>query len=67
MTVELSSPDIDDLSLGISGEDDGKVYTNYQVKNNGGEVDLPTTQGYYLDVYAVDGRSTSFTLKVTIK
>jgi hypothetical protein len=67
MTVELSSPNLDDLSFGIYGQDDGQVYTNYQVKNSGGEVKLPTTQGYYLDVYSTSGESTSFTLKVTIK
>jgi hypothetical protein len=67
MTVELTSPNLDDLSLGITGQDDGEVYVDYQVKNSGGEVNLPITQGHYLDVYSTSGESIPFTLKVTIK
>ena len=67
MTVKLSSPNLDALSLGIVGQADGKVYLNYEVKSREGEVVLPTTQGYYIDVYSVSGESTSYTLKVTIR
>lgn len=67
MTVELSSPELNNLSMAISGQEDGQAYIRYQVKNNGGELELPTTQGYYLDVYATAGESTDFTLEVTIK
>ena len=67
MTVKLNSPNINALSLGIVGQADGKVYLNYEVKNREGEVKLPSTQGYYIDVYSVNGKSTSFTLKVTIR
>lgn len=67
MTVKLNSPNINALSLGIVGQADGKVYLNYDVKNREGEVKLPSTQGYYIDVYSVNGKSTSFTLKVTIR
>jgi len=66
MTVKLSSPNLDDLSLGIVGEKDGQVYLRYEVKNSGGTIELPATQGYYIDVYSTSGKSTSFTLKVTI-
>jgi hypothetical protein len=67
MTVELYSPNLDDLSMAISGEQDGQVYLRHEVKNSGGEITLPSDQAYYLDVYAVNGNSTSFTLQVTIK
>jgi hypothetical protein len=67
MWVDLTSDNLDDLSIGVVGEDDGQVYINYKVKNDGGEVDLPTTQGYYIDVYGVTGESTDFTLKVRIE
>lgn len=67
MTVKLTSSNLDDLSVGISGKQDGQVYLRYQVKNSGGELVLPATQGYYLDVYSLSGKSTPFTLKLTIK
>ena len=67
MTVKLTSRNLERLSLGISGQQDGQVYVAYQVKNNGGEVYLPITQGYYLDVYSTEGKSTAFTLEVTIR
>jgi len=67
MTVKLTSTNLEDLSVGIYGQDDGQVYLGYQIKNSGGEVDLPSNQGYYIDVYSTTGKSVSFTLKVTIK
>jgi hypothetical protein len=67
MTVKLSSPNLDDLSVGVYGQADGKAYIRYQVKNDGGVIELPTTQGYYIDIYAVNGKSAEFTLKLTIK
>lgn len=67
MTVELSSPNLDDLSVGIVGQDDGETYLRYEVANNGGEIVLPSDQAYFIDVVAVNGVSTEFTLKLTIK
>jgi hypothetical protein len=67
MTIDLNSADLDDLSLGIVGQQDGQVYIRYQVKNSGGEVYLPISQGYYLDVYSTGGKSTAFALEITIK
>jgi hypothetical protein len=67
MKVKLKSPNLDALSFGIIGQQDGQAYISYQVKNNGGEFTLPISQGYYLDVYAINGQSTAFTLKITIK
>jgi hypothetical protein len=67
MTVELSSPNLNDLSMGISGKKTGEVYVHHQVLNSGGEFVLPATQHYYLDIYSISGTSTSFTLKLTIK
>ena len=67
MTVELTSPNLEALSLGIVGQGDGQAYIRYEVKNSAAELFLPATQGYYLDVYGVNGVSTAFALKVTIR
>lgn len=67
MTVKLSSPNLNALSLGIVGQADGQVYLQYQVKNSQGTVNLPSTQGYYIDVYSINGDSADFTLEVTIR
>jgi hypothetical protein len=62
-----SSSNLDDLSMGIYGQQDGLAYVRFEVKNSGGELVLPSTQGYFLEVYAVNGKSTAFTLDVTIQ
>ena len=67
MTTKLTSPNLDNLSMGIYGQQDGQPYVRFQVTYHGGELVLPTTQGYYLEVYAVNVKSTPFTLDVTIK
>lgn len=67
MTVELNSPHLQDLSVGVVGETDGEVYLRYEVKNSGGSFVLLADQAYFIDVYAVNGVSTSFTLKLTIR
>jgi hypothetical protein len=65
MDVKLSSPDIDALSLGVYGQQDGQPYERYQVKNRGFYGVLPVTQGYYLKVFSFK-KSTDFTLEITI-
>ncbi len=67
MTVRLDSPNIDDLSVAITGQQNGQGYLAYQVKNAGGTVNLPLSQGYFIDVYAVNGVSTTFSLEVKIE
>jgi hypothetical protein len=67
MTVKLTSPNLEALSLGIYGQSDGQAYLRYEVKNNGGKIVLPASQGYFIDVYAVKGKSTAFTLEVFIR
>jgi hypothetical protein len=67
MTVELYSPKLDDLSVGIVGQDDGVTYLDYEDSNSGGEIVLPSDQAYFIDVYAVNGVSTEFTLVLTIR
>jgi WD40 repeat protein len=67
LTVDLTSTNLDDLSMGIYGQQDGQPYVRYEVKNNGGTWKSPTKQGYYLDVYSITGKSTSFTLEVTFQ
>ena len=65
MDVKIISPDIDVLSLGVYGQDDGQPYERYQVKNSGFHGVLPVTQGYYLEVFSFK-KSTDFTLEITI-
>jgi hypothetical protein len=67
MAYKLTSPNLDALSLGILGQQDGQVYSRYEVKNSSGALLVPVTQRYYMDVYSVDGVSTAFELEVTIK
>jgi phenylpyruvate tautomerase PptA (4-oxalocrotonate tautomerase family) len=65
MDVQLSSPHLEALSLGVYGKEDGQPYQRWQVKNHGYYGALPLTQGYYLKVFS-NGASTDFTLTITI-
>jgi hypothetical protein len=65
LDVQLSSPHLDALSMGVYGQTDGQPYLRYQVKNSGYHGVLPLTQGYYLKVFS-NGASTDFTLTITI-
>jgi hypothetical protein len=65
MDIKLFSPNIDALSLGVYGQDDGQPYLRYEVKNEGYHGVVPATQGYYLKVFSFK-KSTDFTLEVTI-
>jgi hypothetical protein len=67
LEIQMTSPNLDSLSMGIVGEEDGQTYLRYVVKNSGGTLELPSKQGYYLDVYATGGMSTDFTLEVSIE
>jgi len=65
MDIKLFSPNIDALSLGVYGQDDGQPYLRYEVKNEGYHGVVPATQGYYLKVFSFK-KSTDFTLEITI-
>jgi hypothetical protein len=65
MDVRLNSPNLDALSLGVYGKDDGQAYRRYQVKSYGYYGVLPLTQGYYLEVFS-NGVSTDFSLDISI-
>ena len=67
MTVKLTSPNLGNLSLGIVGQQDGQIHLDYEDNNSDVVLILPATQAYYLDVYAINGKSTPFTLEVIIK
>jgi hypothetical protein len=66
MNVELRSEKLEFLSLGVIGQEDGQRYVPYHVQNAGGEVILPVSQGYYIDVYSTSGESAEFSLEITI-
>ena len=65
MDVKLFSADIDALSLGVYGQEDGQPYQRYQVKNSGYYGVLPSTQGYYLKVFS-HKQTADFVLEITI-
>jgi hypothetical protein len=65
LDVRLNSANLDSLSLGVYGKDDGQAYQRYQVKNYGYQGVLPLTQGYYLKVYS-NGVSADFSLVISI-
>ena len=67
LKVKLDSPQIDSLNLGLIGQTDGQAYMRYHIKGVQGELNLPLTQGYYLDVYSLGGESTGYTLSVELK
>ena len=67
LKVKLDSPQLDSLNLGLIGQTDGQAYMRYHVKGVRGELELPLTQGYYLDVYSLGGTSTGYTLNVELK
>lgn len=65
LDVRLNSPNLEALSLGVYGKDDGQAYRRYQVKNHGYRGVLPLTQGYYLKVFS-NGISTDFSLDISL-
>jgi hypothetical protein len=65
-SIQVSSPNIADLSLGILGQTDGQPYKRFEVSGVGFTGDMPMTQGYYVDVYSL-GVSTDFTLEISVK
>jgi hypothetical protein len=67
LNVQLSSPALEDLSLALTGAEDGQPYLRYEVKSDSiDDLEVTTTQGYYLDVYGVDGVSTGFRLRIAV-
>lgn len=67
MMVNITSPHLDSLSLGIYGQADGQPYKRYEVKGTSGSLELPETQGYYIKVFSTGGVSTNFTMEITIQ
>ena len=67
MTINITSPYLNSLSLGIFGQADGQPYKRYEVSGTSATMKLPATQGYYIKVYSTGGLSTDYTLDVTIQ
>lgn len=64
-SIQLSSPEIDRLSLGIIGQADGQPYKRYEVSGVEFNGWLPLEQGYFVDVYSI-GVSTGFVLEISV-
>jgi hypothetical protein len=67
LVAKLSAPLADNLNMAIYGQQDGQPYLRYEVKNGGYEGTLPVAQGYFLDVVAVGGKSSSYTLTLELR
>jgi hypothetical protein len=67
LKIKLESTQIEDLNLGLVGQSDGQVYWRYHVIGREGELEMPLTQGYFIDVYATGGKSAGYTLTIEMK
>lgn len=67
LNVDLTSAAIEDLTLALTGKDDGVPYLRHVVKTVAIQ-DFPVTvsQGYYLDVYAISGQSDEYQLEIEV-
>ncbi|MEJ2448156.1 MAG: hypothetical protein P8Y37_09505 [Anaerolineales bacterium] len=67
LNVQLKSAALDNLTLALTGKDDGVPYLRYVVKSAGiNDLPIPVSQGYYLDVYDVSSQSAEYTLVVEV-
>ena len=67
LNVRLASPALDGLSLALIGADDGQPFLRHEVQAN--SIDnfvVSESQGYYLDVYSLSGKSAEFSLQVGV-
>jgi len=63
LKVDLDMPDSDDYFLAVFGQDDGQAYLK-NVKADSVNLEVPITQGYYVDVHS--RTSAAFTLNVEV-
>lgn len=65
LNVQLTSPALEDLTLALTGVEDGVPYLRHVVKTDAiTDFPVPATQGYYLDVYNVSGVSAAYNLEI---
>jgi len=65
LNVELSSGALEDLTLALTGADDGQPYLRYEVRSTAlNDFLVPVSQAYYLDIYSLSGESDGFTLEI---
>jgi hypothetical protein len=67
LNVDLQSEALEDLTLALTGKEDGVPYLRYVVKSDAIQ-DFPVmvSQPYYLDVYSISGESADFSLIIEI-
>ncbi len=66
LSVNLTPPELSDLSLGIYGEFDGQPYKRFEILGNDFSLEMPVSQYYYLDIYGVSGVDSPFKLQLNI-
>jgi len=66
LSVNLTSPDPTDLSLGIYGEIDGQPYKRFEILGNVFSLEIPVSQNYFIDIYGISGNDSPFTLQLNL-
>jgi hypothetical protein len=56
----------ENITFALSGKTNQEVYIRHPILNTSLEFEIPETQSYYLDVYAVSGQSTEYTLSMEL-
>ncbi|MBI9045570.1 MAG: hypothetical protein JEZ06_13860 [Anaerolineaceae bacterium] len=67
LTINLESPRQKYMTVGVTGQEDGQQYLAYHMENNGGELDILVSQGYYIDIYSTEGISTEYILQIGLE
>jgi len=68
LNVSLNSQSVNGLVLALIGAEDGQPYLRHEVQT--ASIDgfvVPDSQGYYLDVYSINGESGAFSLAIAVE
>ncbi len=67
LNVQLNSQAINDLALALIGAGDRQPYLRHVVQATAlNDFAVTVSQGYYLDVYSITGKSADFTLEIEV-
>ncbi len=67
LNVRLASPALEGFALALIGADDGQPFLRHEVQSTFiDNFSVPKSQGYYLDVYSLSGKSAEFSLQVDV-
>jgi hypothetical protein len=67
LNVDLQSEALEDLTLALTGKEDGVPYLRHVVKSEAiQDFQVMASQPYYLDVYSISGESADFSLVIEV-